>query len=261
MKLKSLIILSASILVFTGCLKTRSQVSEYDQSMVYRKKHSENQKAESKTTKTSTVEASAPTVAESEETIRDLNGRIEILENQLAQLQKEKADQTNADAQKIATLQDALNKMDAQLQKAEMEKTVAINANAALEKKRTSDENYKAKQAPAETHKSASTKATTPPPVAVAADSKKSATNSYDIAQDFFDKKDWKKAILNYQKFVEEFPKSKNVPDAKYKTGVSFQELGLKDEAMAFYEEVALQYPTNAAGKKAKTRIASLKKK
>lgn len=259
MKSKSLIILSVSALVLTGCLKTRSQVSEYDQSMVYRKKQAENQKAESKTTKTSTVEAAAPTVAESEETIRDLNGRIEILENQLGQLQKEKADQTNADAQKIATLQDALNKMDGQLQKAEMEKTVAMNANAALEKKRTSDENFKANQAPAETSKS-STKTTTAAPVA-AADAKKSTTNSYDLAQDFFEKKDWKKAILNYQKFVEEFPKSKNVPDAKYKTGVSFQELGLKDEAMAFYEEVALQYPSAAAGKKAKTRIAGLKKK
>ena len=83
---------------------------------------------------------------------------------------------------------------------------------------------------------------------------------SYEVAEDLFSKKDWKKAILSYQKFAEEFPKSKLVPDAKYKTGVSFQELGLKDEALAFYEEVSVQYPQTQAGKKAKIRIASLSK-
>lgn len=54
--------------------------------------------------------------------------------------------------------------------------------------------------------------------------------------------------------------KEKNVADAKYKIGVSFQELGMKEEAMAFYEEVVANYSKTEAGKSAKARLAKLKK-
>jgi TolA-binding protein len=217
-------------LLATGCaLKTRSEVNPSEQSFISRRKQQEVQKAES--AKNTQVAATDP-----EETIRALNGRIEVLENNVIQLQKENAKlaEPSAESAKIAALQDALSKMELQIQKLEG------SATAPETKHKSSDDNLKATLPPAEL---ANTKKT-----------------SYDVAEELFSKKDWKKAILSYQKFAEEYPKSKLVPDAKYKTGVSFQELGLKDEALAFYEEVSVQYPQTQVGKKAKIRIASLSK-
>jgi TolA-binding protein len=84
--------------------------------------------------------------------------------------------------------------------------------------------------------------------------------SAYDAAQEFFVKSEWKKAILSFQKYTDESPKGKNVPDAKYKIGVCFQELGMKEEAMAFFEEVVANYAATEAGKKSKARLAKLKK-
>lgn len=239
-KIKSLfvVIMLGSFLV--GCLKTRSEVSPNDQSYISRKKQQENQKANAGLNGGSNLTSS--TSVDPEETIRTLNGRIEVLENQVTQLQKQNADAANStDANKIAALQEALSKMELQIQKMEAEKTAAIPDP----KLKSSDENLKHTLPPSDK-------------TAAASNAKK---NSYDEAEDLFNKKEWKKAILTYGKFVEEFPKSKLVPDAKYKTGVSFQELGLKDEAMAFYEEVSVQFPQTMAGKKAKIRMTSLNSK
>jgi TolA-binding protein len=231
------IIFLTIILALTGCaLKTRSEVSPSEQSIISRRKQQEAQKAEGSKS-ASLIEAQTAS-ADPEETIRLLNGRIEVLENNVIQLQKENAKlaEPSADTAKIAALQEALLKMELQIQK--IEGTGATTH--ADTKYRSSDENIKASIPTTETLSSKKT--------------------SYDLAEDLFAKKDWKKAILSYQKFAEEYPKSKLVPDAKYKTGVSFQELGLKDEALAFYEEVSVQYPQTQPGKKAKIRIMALNK-
>jgi TolA-binding protein len=230
------IIFLATTLALTGCtgLKTRSEVNPSEQSFISRRKQQESQKAES----AKSMAKDAPAPSDPEETIRALNGRIEILENNVTQLQKENAKlaEPSADAEKIATLQEALSKMEVQLQKLE-----GASAPAAVDSKhKSSDDNLK--------------------PTIPSGELANIKKTSYDVAEDLFAKKDWKKAILSYQKFAEEYPKSKLVPDAKYKTGLSFQELGLKDEALAFYEEVSVQYPQTQAGKKAKIRIASLSK-
>lgn len=216
--------------ILTGCLRTRSEVSPGEQSYISRKKQQENQNSTSTSTRSSTVDP--------EETIRTLNGRIEVLENQVTQLQRE--NNNSADAAKIAALQEALSKMELQIQKMEAEKAVAPTTQP-----KSSDENLKGVLPKSE----------------VAAEKAPVKKDPYEQAEEYFGKKEWKKAILSYQKFAEEFPKSKLVPDAKYKTGVAFQELGLKDEALAFYEEVNVQYPQTLAGKKSKIRMTSLTQK
>ncbi len=82
----------------------------------------------------------------------------------------------------------------------------------------------------------------------------------YDIAEEHFQQKEWKKAILNYQKFREQNPKSKNYAEATYKIGVCFQEVKMKDEARSFFDEVMTDFPSSAEAKKAKVRLKSLKK-
>lgn len=222
----------ALLIAGSGCLQTRSDAGAGYQSQVYRKKNIENQNAE--------AEAVAPKVDERDELIRALNGRVESLENQIQNLHKEKENSqsaVNPDSQKIALLQDALAKMELQLQKLEGEKEHTPS-------KKSSDANLNLK------------KETTVTPSA--SDKKQ---NAYVAGEELFQKKEWKKAILSFQSFVEESPKNKLVPEAKYKIGVCFQELGLKDEASAFYEEVLAQHPKSDSGKKAKIRLASLNSK
>ena len=94
-------------------------------------------------------------------------------------------------------------------------------------------------------------------------DSKKQASSSkkssFDDGNEKFNQKDWKRAILAFQKYREENPKSAKVPEAIYKIGVCFQELGMSNEAKAFYDEVVVKYPKSADAAKAKSRLRSLK--
>ena len=229
------ILLMPTLLV--SCLKTRADLSEQEQSRFYGKKNAENQSAgQSQLNANSSVANNV--VDERDDLIRGFNGRIESLENQITTLQKEKAAlTTSADTQKLQLLQDALVKMEAQIQKLEAEATAASQSSVAL--------------SPAVTASKPGHSTT-----------KKETSNlsAYDSAQDFFSKKEWKKAILCYQKYVDENSKGKNTPDSKYKIGVCFQELGMKEEAMAFYEEVIANYGKTESGKKAKIRLSKLKK-
>lgn len=235
MNLKHITLFLLLSILTMGCLKTRSQVSEYEQSMIYRKKHADNQK-EDATAALSSKPSKEETTGniEQDEMIRKLNGRVEELENEITVLKKEK-DAQLAEIQKLSTYQENYVKIENELAALKAEK----QPSAAENKKKSSDDNIKV-------------------PVTTKTTASKS---TYDTAEDYFSQKEWKKAIVSYQKYIDENQKSKNVPEAKYKTGVCFQELGLKDEALAFYEEVALQYPQSLSGKKAKTRIAKLKKK
>jgi len=83
--------------------------------------------------------------------------------------------------------------------------------------------------------------------------------SSYDKAELQFNNKDWKEAVLNYQKYRDQNPKGVKYSDATYKIGVAFQELGMKTEAKAFYDEVIEKFPKSQSANRAKTRIKSLK--
>ena len=89
---------------------------------------------------------------------------------------------------------------------------------------------------------------------------KQTKKDTYDIAKEFFEKKDWKQAILNFQKYRDDNPKGVKLADATYKIGVSFQELGMKDEAKTFYDEVQVKYPKSEEARRAKIRLKGLKK-
>ncbi len=227
-KVRFRIILLSIAVLLSGCLKTRSEVSDTDQKAVYGKKNVENQME-------AQVAVAQPPAEEKDELIRNLNGRVEVLENQLTALVKEKESLTTQDSQKIVLLQEALAKMEAQLHKFETEAAPKPEEKTPETSEKSSDE----------------------------AEGKTVATKklgTYESAEQNFTKQEWKKAILNFQKYTDESPRGKNVPDAKYKIGVCFQELGMKEEAMAFYEEVVANHSKTTAGKKSKARLASLKK-
>ncbi len=84
-------------------------------------------------------------------------------------------------------------------------------------------------------------------------------STEWDAAEELFNKKEWKNAILKYQAYRDQFPKSPNYAMATYKIGVCFQELKMKEEAKAFYEEVLQKFPKSPTAKKAKFRLNQMK--
>lgn len=223
--MKSLLVfLFAGSFLLMGCqnmLMTRSDVKEAEQRRQYQDQVSTLQKNNADV---------GGRFSEIEDDLRRMVGRVEVLETRLAQSNAEKekisreSDVNSAEsAKRIQILQEEIARLDGQLAAI----TESQKAQAA---------------APAATTSSGTKK------------------NDFEQGEDLFGAKEWRRAILAYQKYRDANPKGKNFTEATYKMGVSFQELGLKDEARTFYEEVVAKHSKSPEAKKAKTRLNSLKK-
>ncbi len=225
--MKYVVVILFSMTTF-GCLKTRSEMKDTETRQAVQQQVVSLQK--------NTADSSNH-FAELEEQMRALNGRTEVLENRLSmkgqETDREKkslADQNAELYRKVNLLQESLGKMEQQISVLSTQMTVIEAQNQAQ---------ANSKSAPA------------------ALTSRK---NSFEAAQDQFAQKEWKKAILNYEKYREESPKGKQIAEATFKIGVCFQELGLKDEAKTFFEEVVARFPKSEDSRRAKIRLKGLKK-
>lgn len=70
-------------------------------------------------------------------------------------------------------------------------------------------------------------------------------------AQSLYKLKRYKKAIVEYSKFPEKYTRSNHMPEALYKIGLSFEALGMKEDARGFFQELVEKYPKSAEAKKA----------
>ncbi|HWU43929.1 MAG TPA: tetratricopeptide repeat protein [Bdellovibrio sp.] len=218
---------AATTLMMTGCLQTRNDVRENEQRNVMQQQVSTLQKTNADT---------AGRFSDLEEQMRALNGRVEVAENKMDRSNSsienalKNSQQQNQDlGQKVAILQDALTKMEKEVNQLSQE-VQALKTQAAAA------------------------------PPAHSSHNKESSKDSYESGENFFNKKDWKQAILQYQKYRDENAKGAHFADATYKIGVSFQELGMKDESKTFYDEVISKFPKSAEARRAKIRLKGLKK-
>ncbi len=217
-------VLALSVML-TGCLKTRNEVKDGERRSVIQQQVTSMQRNTADTTSR---------IGDMEELVRDLNGRVEVVEHKIDQNSsgtqnalKNSQQQTTDVNQKVILLQDALTKMEGQL----FQLTAEVQG-------------LKAEKSAAQAEKMA----------------KQAKKDSYESAKEFFEKKDWKQAILNFQKYRDDHPKGKQFPDATYKIGVAFQELGMKDESKTFYDEVISKFPKTDEARRAKIRLKGLKK-
>ena len=229
LKKHHLISLLLGTLFLSGCLQTRSDVQTGEQRQVLQQQVGTLQKTNADT---------ANHISDLEEQIRYLNGRVEVLENKLAnahsdsdQLRKSAADAAQSQNKKLEIYQDALTKME--------QNVAALQAEVAgLKAQGLAD------QARKESEKEAK---------------KASDKNPFEAGEAHFEKKDYKAAILEYEKYRNKNPKGKNFATATYKMGVSFQELGMKEEAKTFYDEVVAKHPKSEEARKAKSRLQKMK--
>ncbi len=79
------------------------------------------------------------------------------------------------------------------------------------------------------------------------------------IAECFYGVRDYRRAIKEYQTFIEGNRRSPKIGDALLKQGNSFYELGMAEESKAFYEKAIKEYPSSAAADQAKVRLERIK--
>jgi TolA-binding protein len=143
---------------------------------------------------------------------RELNGRIEILENQLRQ---------GGGDEKTRTLENKITQLEQKISL--LEATVT-------------DLNNKARKE-------------------AAAPAKKDELAE---ASELFENKKWEDAILAFEEYRKNNPKGKSYAEATYKIGVAFQSLGMKDDAKAFYKEVAEKFPNSKEAGLAKNKLKKI---
>ena len=227
-------------LLLGGCLKTRGQLREEvpdTTPQVQTVSAQRAQAAESGPTVTTIAApgkpvASAAKVEDMDEQMRTLTGRMEVVENNLNQTT------TASEAQRAESVKDKLSLEQRLMTYEEAIKTLTTDLTA------LTAQVTELKAVPAQP---TVTLMPAPPKDTIAE------------AMELFNAKKWKDAAAAYQRYREANPKGKMYPDATYKIGVCFQELGLKDEAKSFYDEVVAKFPKSKEAKKAIIRNKSLK--
>ncbi len=218
-----IILMAILTMTMSGCLMTRNDIEEVEQRKVVQQQVSTMQR---------TNADSQSRFTELNEDLRGMSGRIEDLENRIVTLQKEKeksqllSDQQLAETnKKVFLLQEEAQKLETQVAflNQELVKVVAGTTSASN---------------------------------AVTSGKKE---DQFQNGEEAFSKKEWREAILHFQKYRELFPKGKKYPQATYKIGQAFYELGMKDEAKTFFEEVTTKFPENPLAKQAKERLKKIR--
>jgi tol-pal system protein YbgF len=83
----------------------------------------------------------------------------------------------------------------------------------------------------------------------------------FQLAESYFTEDKCPEALPEYGQLVKAFPNSKSMPSALLHSADCFQRLKNVDAALAALDQVVKRYPGTDAAKKAKARIAELKKK
>jgi TolA-binding protein len=220
----------------TSCLETRPDQKEVEEKQVIRKQVA--------TLQQSNADVNAR-FQDLEDDSRKHSGRIEALENKVQQMNQQissKVDKNNA--QLDAKLKEKDDIYHEEFLKLRTELDQVKNDLAAM---RDDQKRVAAADAAAQASTAAAAQA--------------SAKNPFESAESRFDAKKWKEAILDYEKYRKANPKGKHFATATLKIGQSFQELGLLDDASAFYEEVVAKFPKSKEAAKASSRLKKLKKK
>jgi TolA-binding protein len=74
------------------------------------------------------------------------------------------------------------------------------------------------------------------------------------------DEKQFQKAVVEYKKVLDVFPKGSRADQAMYKIAQAFTQMGYKEDAKVFFEELLRRYPKSELIKDTKARLAELEK-
>jgi len=78
------------------------------------------------------------------------------------------------------------------------------------------------------------------------------------IGEIYYRDKWYEKAIMEYQKVIENYPDGNKVPAALLKQGLAFSSLNEKPNAKIIFQEIIRKYPTSTEAKIAKEKLSAL---
>lgn len=244
MRMNRFVITLLSIPAIVGCLKTRAELRSENREPA-RVDQQEILIAQRQQQPRPTPPPPSPQYQEDAfEQLRNLSGRIDVVENQLNQMNAAQAGEKDSVAkakkeldQKFVAYEEALKKLDAQVlalsdEITKMREEMAANAaaaSAAPSKGKKSDKN------------------------------KKNNNAAYEEGEKLVGQKKWREAIIAFEEYRKSNPKGKHYADATYKIGVCMQEVGMRAEAKLFYDEVISKFPGSKEAKKAAYRLKTIK--
>jgi tol-pal system protein YbgF len=80
----------------------------------------------------------------------------------------------------------------------------------------------------------------------------------YWLAESYFGRGDFERAILEYNKVIKKHPKSKLLSSSAFKQGLSFSRLGSDKEAKVIFERLIEKYPDSKEAEEAKKRLKKM---
>lgn len=83
----------------------------------------------------------------------------------------------------------------------------------------------------------------------------------FKTAECYYELKDYKRAVLEYDQFQKKFPKSPNFPASMLKMGLCFEKQGKKDVAETIYKDLIATYPKSTEAAQARNQLNKLTKK
>lgn len=227
--MKSFVALSSSFvaaalpLLMSGCmLDTRSQNRELDEKATMRKSVANLQQQNADV---------SSRFADVEDDVRKANGRIEALETRMQRSDAATADKAGKTA---AALEARMSDND----KAYREEFIKLHTELDALKAQIASQQASAQR-----------------------EATVAAKDPFASAESKFEAKNYQSALIDYKTYREKNPTGKHVATASYKMGVSFQELGMFDEAKLFYEDVISRFPKSKEAASAKSKLKTLKKK
>ncbi len=80
------------------------------------------------------------------------------------------------------------------------------------------------------------------------------------IGESYYRSKWYQKAILEYQKVIEDFPKGNKVPGAYFKQGLAFAELGEIENSRIVLKDLIKKFPNSSEALRAKKKLKKINK-
>ena len=90
---------------------------------------------------------------------------------------------------------------------------------------------------------------------------KKQSENFFEKAEELFKEKQWKEAIVYYEKYRENNKNGDHYKKSTFQIGICFQNLGLLKEAKVFFREIVTSFPNSVEAKEAKKQLSIKTKK
>ena len=83
--------------------------------------------------------------------------------------------------------------------------------------------------------------------------------SSFGLEKPIIKKKDFEKAILEYEKVITKYPESGKIPAALFKQALAFMELGDKTNAKNLLRKVIERFPHSEQAEMSKKRLEGMK--